>query len=183
MGIKEIIESVLKTVDSNNERLLILEDGAIFRSTSMANPPAEEVAIAELERQIGYQLPQDYRSFLLEYNGGWIYQFISDLGSQGGGGLKVFSLPELKERLDYMEVYPGFLPIGIVYDHYLAISLEAVEKEDPNYLYRIDNDDGPQTLPLNFHLFLDRFVVAQGAPFWDWPIYNAASRYYLEGDE
>lgn len=183
MGIKEIMKAVLKAVDSNNERLLILDDGAIIRSTSTVNPPAENAVIAEFERQIGNQLPKDYRSFLLEYNGAWIYQLVVDLGVNGGGGLQVFSIPEMKERLDYMEVYPGFLPIGIVYDQYLTISLEAVENEEPNYLYRIDNDEGPQALTLNFHLFLDRFVMSQGAPFWDWPIYNAASRYYLEGDE
>lgn len=183
MGVKEIMEAVLQVVDSNNERRLILEEGTIIRSTSTVNPAAEEAAIAEFERQIGYQLPKDYRSFLLEYNGAWILQLVTDLGSKGGGGLQMFSVEELKENLYYMEVYPGFLPIGFVYDHYLAISLDAIEKEEPNYLYRIDNDDGPTALTLNFHLFLDRFVMSQGAPFWDWPIYNAASRYYLEGDE
>ncbi|ANU23050.1 SMI1/KNR4 family protein [Planococcus donghaensis] len=183
MGVKEIMEAVLQVVDSNNERRLILEEGTIIRSTSTVNPPAEEADIAEFERQIGYQLPKDYRSFLLEYNGAWILQLVTDLGSEGGGGLKIFSVEELKENLYYMDTYPGFLPIGFVYDHYLAIGLDAMEKEEPNYLYRIDNDDGPTALTLNFHLFLDRFVMSQGAPFWDWPIYNAASRYYLEGDE
>lgn len=95
----------------------------------------------------------------------------------------MFSVKELKENLYYTDVYPGFLPIGSAWDQYLAISLEAIEKGDPNYLYRIDNDEGPQALTLNFHLFLDRFVVAQGATFYEWPIYSAASRYYLEGDE
>lgn len=38
MGIKEIIEAVLKTADSNNERLLIYHDGSISRSTSFVNP-------------------------------------------------------------------------------------------------------------------------------------------------
>jgi hypothetical protein len=183
VGVKEIIEAVLQVVDSNNERLLIYDDGSISRSTSMVNPPAEKVAIAEFESCIEHRLPKDYRSFLLEYNGAWIYQYITDLGSNGGGGLQLFSVQELKENMYYMEVYPGFLPIGTMYDHYLAISLEAVENQNPNYLYRIDNDDGPQALTLNFDLFLARFVVSQGAAFWEWPIYNAASRYYLEGDE
>ncbi|WP_133257376.1 hypothetical protein [Planococcus halotolerans] len=103
-----------------------------------------------------------------------------DYGVNGGGGLQVFSVQELKENMDNMDVYPGFLPIGSMYDHYLAISLETVENS--NYLYRLDNDDGPQALNINFYLFFDRFVVSQGAAFWEWPIYNAASRYCLEGD-
>lgn len=183
MGIKEIMEAVLKVEDSNNERLLIYSDGSISRSTSMVNPPGVESNIAEFESQIGYQLPKDYRSFLLEYNGAWIYQFITDLGSNGGGGLHVFSVQELKENMDYMDVYPRFLPIGNMYDHSLAISLDAVENQNPNYLYRIDNDAGPQALSLNFHLFLARFVVSQGAPFWEWPTYTAGSGSYLERDE
>ncbi|TWT14322.1 SMI1/KNR4 family protein [Planomicrobium sp. CPCC 101079] len=77
------MEAVLKVVDSNNERLLILDDWVITRSTSTANPPMEEAAIADFESQIGHQLPKDYRSFLLEYNGVHIYQLITDLGGNG----------------------------------------------------------------------------------------------------
>lgn len=69
MGIKEIIEAVLKTLDRNNERLLILDEGVVIRSTSTVNSPPEEAAIAEFEGQIGHQLPKDYRFFLLDYNG------------------------------------------------------------------------------------------------------------------
>lgn len=85
---------------------------------------------------------------------------------------------ELKENLYY--VYSGFLPIDSAWDHYLAISLEAIEKGDANYLYRINNNDRPQVLTLNFDLFLARFMVSQGAPSWEWPSYNAASRYSVE---
>lgn len=182
MGIKKIMEAVLKTVDDNNQRLLIQHNGHLTKAISTANTPAEEDDIALFERQLGHRLPKDYRSFLLEYNGAHIYQMILDYGVNGGGGLQVFSVQELKENMNYMDVYRGFLPIGNMYDHYLAISLEAVENQNPNYLFRLDNDDGPQALNLNFHLFFDRFVVSQGAAFWEWPIYNAASRYYLEGD-
>ncbi|TWT14323.1 hypothetical protein [Planomicrobium sp. CPCC 101079] len=95
----------------------------------------------------------------------------------------MFSIKELIENLFYMEVYPVFLPIRSADDQYLAISLEAIENKDPNYLYRIDNNEGPPALTLNFHLFLNRYVAAQGATFYEWPIYSAAGRYYLEGDE
>lgn len=182
MGIKEIMEAVLKTLDSNNERQLIYHDGSIYRSTSIVNPPAEEAATAQFERQIGYELPKDYRSFLLEYNGVWVYQIITELGGNGGGGLKMFSIQELKEHLHYMEDYPHFLPIGSADQQFLAISLEAIDNKNPNYLYRLDTVEGPQALNLNLHLFLTRFVVAQGAPFWEWPNYSADSHFYSDNE-
>lgn len=182
MGIKKIMEAVLRTVDHNNQRILIQHNGHLIKAISTVNPPADEMDIAHFEKQIGYHLPKDHHSFLLEYDGAHIYQMILDSGVNGGGGLKLYSIQEMKENLYYMEVYPGFLPIGEVDQQYLTISLEAIQIKDVNYLYRIDYIEEPHALNLNLHLFLDRFVVAQGLQFWDWPIYSAASRYYLEED-
>lgn len=182
MGIKNIIEAVQRVLDKNNERLLILNDGVIIRSTSNVNPPAKEAVIAKFEQQIGYRLPKDYRSFLLEYDGAHIYQFITDLGSNGGGGLEMFSVQEMKGNLDYMKVVPHFLPIGSADQQYLAISLEAIEKQDPNYLFLLTHFDGPQALNLNLHLFLERFVIAQGVQFWEWPIYGTNHPPYSDGE-
>lgn len=182
MGIKNIIEAVQRLLDSNNEQLLIQQDGLIIKSTSTVNSPAEEVVIAEFERQIGYRLPKDHRSFLLEYDGANIYQFITDLGSNGGGGLEMFSVQEMKENLDYMKLVPDFLPIGSVDQQYLSISLEAMEKKNPNYLFLLTNFDGPQALNLNFHLFLERFVIAQGIQFWEWPISSADNPHYSDDE-
>lgn len=180
MGIKKIVEAVQKLLDSNNEQLLMQQDGLIIRSTSTVNSAAEEAAITKFEQQIGHQLPEDHRSFLLEYDGMNIYQFITDLGSNGGGGLEMFSVQEMKEHLDYMRAVPHFLPIGFVDQQYLGISLEAIKKKNPNYLFLLTNFDGPQALNLNFHLFLERFVIAQGIQFWEWPNSSAASHDYLD---
>ncbi|QHJ70910.1 SMI1/KNR4 family protein [Planococcus halotolerans] len=73
MNIKKIMEAVLKTVDDNNQRLLIQHNGHLTKAISTANTPAEEDDIALFERQLGHRLPKDYRSFLLEYNGAHIY--------------------------------------------------------------------------------------------------------------
>lgn len=34
------------------------------------HPPTSEEAVAALEKELGYPLPEDYRNFLLKYNGG-----------------------------------------------------------------------------------------------------------------
>lgn len=182
MGIKKIMQAVQKAVNGNDERLLIQRDGYLLRSISTVNPPAEEEVIAKFERQIGHQLPKDYRLFLQEYNGAHIYQAILDIGVVAGGGLKIFSVQEMKESLNYMDGDFDFLPIGDVDQQHLAISIEAIQKKDPNYLFLMEHIDGPRPLGLNLLLFLDRFIVSQGANFWDWPLVNATNVRYSDDE-
>lgn len=182
MGVHKIMQAVLKATDSNNERLLIQRDGLLTRTISTVNPPAREEAIVEFERRIGHQLPKDHRSFLLEYNGAHLYQVILDNGVNGGGGLKLFSVQEMKESLKYMDGDLNFLPIGDVDQQHLAISMEAIQKKDPNYLFLMEHIDGPRRLDLNLLMFLDRFIVSQGSLFWDWPLYNADNPQYSDDE-
>ena len=41
-----------------------------IREVSHAGPRLDEVAVASVERELGVRLPDDYRSFLFQFNGG-----------------------------------------------------------------------------------------------------------------
>jgi hypothetical protein len=68
------------------------------------NPPASEVAIADLELRLGHSLPPQYKLFLSQADGFSI-----------GGGLLIYSTSEIAERNSTWGVpehLPSFLAIG-----------------------------------------------------------------------
>jgi len=179
MAIMKIVQTLLQTRDSHNRHTLVQRDGRIISATSSINQPIEEENVLQFEDSIGCRLPEDYRLFLMNFNGAKIFQELLD-GENIGGGLELFSIQEIVENLEYMDTRKQFLPIGYVDQQYLSITLEAIEKKNPNYLFLLGNTDGPRPLQLNVEMFLDRFIVSQGSAFWDWPIYTAKNSQYTD---
>ncbi|MGE6683475.1 SMI1/KNR4 family protein [Paenisporosarcina sp. NPDC076907] len=177
MDVTKIIQTLIQTMDSQKRHTLIKTGGRLTSVISSINQSDEEKNVLQFEERIGYRLPDDYRLFLMKFNGVKIFQELLD-GRNIGGGLELFSIQEIVENLEYMDKKSKLLPIGKVEQQFLVISLEAIEKKNPNYLFLLDHIDGPRPLHLNLELFLDRFIVSQGSVFWEWPIYTAENYYY-----
>ncbi|MGE6489912.1 SMI1/KNR4 family protein [Paenisporosarcina sp. NPDC076898] len=177
MDVTKIIHTLIQTMDSQKRHTLVKTGGRLTSVTSSINKPNEEKNVLQFEEKIGYRLPDDYRLFLVKFNGVKIFQELLD-GRNIGGGLELFSIQEIVQNLEYMDPNNKLLPIGKVEQQFLTISLEAIEKKNPNYLFLLDHIDGPRSLHLNVELFLDRFIVSQGSVFWEWPIYTAVNYYH-----
>jgi cell wall assembly regulator SMI1 len=59
------------------------------------HPPTNEEAIADFEKELGFRLPEDYRQFLLKYNGGDFpsrrgYDYKEDDGTHMESGVIAF---------------------------------------------------------------------------------------------
>ncbi|MGI2326750.1 SMI1/KNR4 family protein [Planococcus sp. YIM B11945] len=184
-SISRILASLMQKLDDKNEHLLLSHYGRLIPATSSFNQATDETEkkVLQLEKRIGYRLPKDHRLFLLEFNGARIYDRLLH-GQNIGGGFHLFSVKEIFENYNMLETgYPEFLPIGDVEQQILAISLEALKNKNPNYIFRIDNMEGPVPLKMNLLMFLDYFVVSQGSVFWEWPIFDAVNFLRFEDEE
>jgi hypothetical protein len=83
-------------------------------------PPIEEADVATFEKQIGHSLPEDYRRFLLEVNGGrladenisFVDGVVNLLLSLGNEGYPVGDLLTRATRERRLLPNPDLLPIG-----------------------------------------------------------------------
>ena len=126
------------------------------------NEPCTEAQIAELEEKMGYSLPKDYKEFLRYTNGmnfsGW---HVSS---------KIYSLDEL---YSYRECIESPFP-----DEYLVIAdcaegtmwpgFYMAEKGKQMVFVAEMGDEYFKCLNCDFRIFLDRFLVTYGAPYWEW---------------
>lgn len=136
-----------------------------------------EIQNFEAKHQI--TLPEDYQKFITLHNGAKIFEILSD-GENIGGGLRLFSLEEIEEELKYEDLFEGIngIPIGYLLEEcHLMIDKDKINQGDPNYLYIFESGLEYNPLNLNFEIFLDRYILANGEPFWDWRYYTAENYY------
>ncbi|MCU6712996.1 SMI1/KNR4 family protein [Paenibacillus sp. J5C_2022] len=150
------------------------EEGSISQVQFRFRPPLTEQDICSFEKDIGYELPFDYRQFLKICNG-------CDLFShpEYGGEAYLFGLRDIHEQ-SYEEPGEGFLKLGYFYGDNIVIDLNKVKVGDLNYLLvkdAIDHFYEARELHMNFELWLDRYIMCGGASFWNWHVYGA-DRYY-----
>ena len=172
-GLKSLLDSngVIKLFGSEGE---VTETLVTFPAYGASY---EEIQNFESKHQLS--LPKDYTKFLTQHNGARIFDIISD-GENIGGGLHLFSLEEVEEQLGYVELFEGVngIPIGhLLEECHLMIDKNRIDQGDPNYLYLFEDGLEYTPLNLNFEIFLDRYIMCQGQPFWDWR-YRTAENYY-----
>lgn len=135
--------------------------------------PATEEEIQEFTRSTGVHLPEDYQAFLRLHNGAVLFK------PWYGGQFELYGLSkiiELKRSALFLE---NWYPIGYQDGGYLLLNADKANKGDNDYLIWWESSifENAQPLNLNFELWLDRFIIAQGTKFWYWPL-NNVHRYY-----
>ncbi|MDQ0897567.1 hypothetical protein QFZ80_001395 [Paenibacillus sp. V4I7] len=76
------------------------------------------------------------------------------------------------------------MKIAYIYQDNIVINLDAYNEGSNNYLMvkgHIDHFQESRPLLMNFELWFDRFIMSQGAKFWNWSIYDAENYYRLRG--
>jgi len=177
--IQKTLKSLHSRINNNPNRSIeiIAEKGVSHTVTCSFNPPINQIDIDEFEKKINHKLPEDYREFLLLHNGVRIFDMLLD-GIDIGGGLEIYSLEEISDVLNSEEFQQSsFLPIGYISERHLVIDLKSIKES--NYLFT-KNSAEVTPLYVNFELFIDRYIISQGANFWEWPIYTAKNYYDLD---
>ncbi|MFC4077774.1 SMI1/KNR4 family protein [Salinithrix halophila] len=136
------------------------ERGFLYKVEFEFNPPASDSKIREFEKNNNITLPVDYKQFLLMHNGAVLFE------PWFGGGFELHSLWRIIDsKLEGMP--EEWFPIGYQDGGQLFIDTSVANE---NYLIWLDSSilEDAKYLNMNFEAWLDRFVVAQGAKFWEW---------------
>lgn len=123
---------------------------------TQTGPPISKIDIEDLERKIKMKLPQYYRNFLLQYNGGIPKHNACDVFSSEGKYLYTFKIKRFlsidkRGKFDierYYSIYepylpPSLLPIAIdQFQNIMAISTETGRIYFLDFHQRITNESG-----------------------------------------
>jgi hypothetical protein len=180
MIINKTLNALKKQLDEKGNMEVVVEQGNIHKIHCSFNLPIESHELEKFQKETMQTLPKDVKEFLTLHNGARMYEMV--VGSANiGGGLTVYSIDEIQKAHENLQSLSEYVPIGYVFENHLLMSREAIEQEDPNYLFIAGTTLKPEPLRLNLELFLDRFVVSQGSNFWEWPHYTAKNYYKHSG--
>lgn len=150
----------------NNKLTIQGENGLVEEVSFSFNEPATDQEIQDFIKQTGLHLPDDYQAFLRLHNGVTLFQ------PWFGGQMDLCSLSEVENKMGIVGFFPEhWYPIGCQDGHFLMIDANKVNQGEMDYLMWWDSSlvEDAKHLGLNFALWLDRFIVSQGARFWEWP--------------
>jgi len=164
--IEKTMSSLMKRLESNNNLLILqLEEGYITEATCTFNEPASDKDINDFSKLIGQELPDDYIQFLKITNGCRLFDH-----PKYGGENYIYSLKEMMPNT-YEELDKRYLKIGYFYQESLFIDFKLHISGTGNYLFvkdSIEQFSKGRALNMNFELWFDRFVINQGAKFWNY---------------
>jgi hypothetical protein len=175
-----IVEKSLNGLKSRleNDGILLIqnEEGYVEPNKFSFNPPASLSQIKRFKDETGLILPADYQSFLLLHNGARLF-----VHPYYGGGVELLSLEQMLEyRFDYLP--DGCFIIAYLFDGCQVIidTNRYQEGNKTSYLWYLDSCcpfDDALDLHMNFELWLDRLIIAQGCGYWHWPSSTGISYY------
>ncbi len=170
--IERSIKSLKEVLNENGTMLVLGEEGFTHTVKCTFNAPLKETEITDFIKKTNFIFPKDYQVFLKTNNGAKIFEHLNDSGENIGGGLHLYSLDEIEKYSHLLQVILekelSFYPIGYLEGQYLVIDYEQIKQHNPNYLFLSDETLELVPLQLNFELFFDRFILCQGAYFWQW---------------
>ncbi|MFE0420860.1 SMI1/KNR4 family protein, partial [Streptomyces tendae] len=121
-------------LDSQGMLTVLAEQGSINKVTCSFNPPLESEKLRDYEKSSAWSFPEDFKAFLKLHNGARIFDMV--LGDTNiGGGLELYSIDEIQKVYENLQLDSFYYPIGYVLESHLFISKEAIDQENPNYLY------------------------------------------------
>ncbi|MEC1548275.1 SMI1/KNR4 family protein [Bacillus rugosus] len=174
--IEKTLEGLKELLDERGQMKILGKEGTLNEVECQFFTRATDQEITEFEKKLNVTLPEDYRVFLKTHNGARIYD-VMIYGSNVGGGLHILSLKEIYESMQTIALLkPTFIPVAHLLDGCYLLIDKTKASTDPNYLWLL-NQTEYEFLNLNFELFVDRYIVSQGANFWKWNLYSAENYY------
>ncbi|MFE9274494.1 SMI1/KNR4 family protein [Paenibacillus glucanolyticus] len=150
---------------NNDKYIQHYSSGNLNETKSAFNSPASLSDIQNLCQKKGWALPDQYVEFLLYCNGCYLFR------DQFGTGFDLLSHKQMDEyHLNYMP--KNWIPICYYVGDYLFIDSDRVDT-GKGYLMWHNHEqyfEDPPTIrfEIDFNTWLERLIIAQGSPFWEW---------------
>ncbi|CAH1200622.1 hypothetical protein PAECIP111893_01509 [Paenibacillus plantiphilus] len=162
---------VLQTLNGLKQRLsgestLITQDtnGHVNECRFSFNSGVDDKEIEEFEQYTKWKLPDDLLAFLRLHNGG---RFFED---EYGTFVHLLKLSEMMQyHTDYMPDH--YYTIAIYMGCLLIVDSDAVRRGDKYYLYWFEAGEFYK-LNDRFDILFNRWIVAQGEPYWTWSLFK-----------
>lgn len=171
------IQSLKQRLDEDYKLTVQGEEGLLSECEFIFNPSVNENELNDFIKSVRYDIPIDYIEFLKQNNGCRLF-YESDTG-EGWNFLSLKDISEyIKERPEFYK--DRWIPIATSQDGILIIDLTLINTNDGYLLWSTEGREKPEdsdNLKVNFELFFDRLIIANGTNFWDWAIYTASNYY------
>lgn len=156
----QTIEALKKRLHQN-KLVVQREEGYVEEEVFNFYPSASE---KELKKLPDYT-PKELISFLKQHNGADLFVHPED-----GGGTHLFSIDEISEYKKVWECPDLFIPIGIGLDgNWIVCQCDKDTGENSIWIGEFLNyEDEFEKLPIDYAIWLERFIIAQGSSFWEW---------------
>lgn len=171
---KKIITSIdtfKKRLDQDHNLVIQQENGELFPVTFQWNQPATVQEINQFTQLTRWDIPEDFRQFLLLHNGAKLFIPDNQMSS-----LNLFSISEMLDF--YKQDYKNYVNAGFPeswymigwyhgYGEYIFIDSNLVRSKSFGYM-GYSQVGQVMEINLNFETWLDRVFVAQGERYWLW---------------
>ncbi|MFE9944939.1 SMI1/KNR4 family protein [Bacillus velezensis] len=180
--VEKTLQGLKELIDEKGCLKILGNEGAPLETECTFFKGATDLEIESFEKKIKVSLPEDYKSFLKLHNGARIFDLLI-YGENVGGGLHILNLEEIEKYMQNGFLEPQFIPVAHLLDGFYLLIDKTKMSTDPNYLW-FRGFIEYEPMQLNFEIFLDRYIMSQGANFWEWNIYTAENYYRThQGDE
>ena len=120
--------------------------------------------VDKLESDIKYNLPNDYRQFMLATNGLTLCSITTSS--------RIFGIEEIYEVKETFNIYSkNMLAISSCCDGQIHIMIDLESSINKNiYIHEIMDGDYLYSIGCGFVEFLNRFILTYGSAFWEWGV-------------
>jgi hypothetical protein len=146
----------------NQDKLVVQrEEGYVEEEVFILYTPASKEELAKLPDYT----PNELITFLKQHNGADLF-----VHPKNGGGTHLFTVDEILEHKNLWECPEYFLPIGTGLDGlWIVCQCDKAKGETSMWIGEFLNfEDDFEKLSLDYSTWLEYYIIAQGASFWEW---------------
>lgn len=163
------LDGLKKRLRKSSLNVIQRTQGYTLNTSCSFSKPASKREIDEFQKETGLILPNSLKLFLSIHNGAELFK---DEEEKVEPSWYVLGLDEIE---DYLERYPAPSHIYVIakYDQTLiCVNAKRVKEGREDYLLDRSVYDSAEyegePINLNFEIWFDRLITAQGAFFWSW---------------
>lgn len=159
---KNILDGLKKRLDKNNEILIQSSEGYCYLGKCIFKEPTTNENINKFETETGWNIPEEFREFLLIHNGAEFFSY------DYGGACGVNSLDDIITEYKFAPLHEYYYPIGSYVDlGQILINDKRVKEGRKDYMFLVA-DVELIDFKCDFKTWLDRMIITQGINYWEW---------------